>query len=193
MLAVYAITYALFQPINPVVAALGLPLAVLCLHALGMRRLVAVLGLLDLLLLPLCLFGFARESWQEGRLSFGPFVGAGAEGYAWLLIVVYAIGVGLTVGLLRRRTIPDWLAPATGIWARRLRAGLAICSFLFVLGGDLIVLAAREGFGWLGLLLVVGAVVVTYVTPAWDVLVRGWHPHLATVPERDYPLRTPTA
>ena len=189
MFVIYFLTLALFRPINPVVAALGLPIGVLCLHALGMRRMVAVFGLLDLVLLPLYVFVSARDSVLDHH-HFGPFVGPGAEGYVRVLIIVYAVSVGLTVGLLRRRSIPEWLAPATGIWARRLLAGLAICSFLFVLGGDLIVTAAATGFGALFLLLMVGAVVVTYVTPAWDVLVRGWTPEPSAVPERDYSLRT---
>lgn len=155
-------------------------LAPLC-HRLGVRRSVAAAGLLDVTLLPV--FGFwsilsllssegthAPHAFHRSFDAMMPYFSG--------LIVVYALSVGGTIELLRRKSLPEGMLPVRGIWAQHLCAALCLVGFAYVVIGDAWPMfyasttPAAERF-WA---LLMALAVTAYFVPLWDVLARGWRP-----------------
>jgi hypothetical protein len=129
-------------------------LLVVCLAAVlwlsfGFRRMLAIAALLEwLALTPQALGARYGNAWV-----------------GWLTVVCWT---GLFLLLFGSR-LPPGIVPASGPWARKLLALLALvwmaCALLAGLGAG----SGRWMTVWLPLLAV-------YYLPLWDVLVRGWRP-----------------
>jgi len=147
----------------------------------GVRRGVAAAGLVDVTLLPLYVFTVIRSvlNAEGGHAEHALHLTFNEMWPTFVaLIVVYALSVGGTVGLLRQRRAPDGTLQVGGVWAPRLIAALCLVGFMYVVTGDMwhvfyaSGVPATERFE----AALAAIVVLAYLTPLWDVLVRGWRP-----------------
>jgi hypothetical protein len=135
--------------------------------AQGLRKPLAALALLDLLLPPGFMLPWLPK--DPGGLFHSD---------AWAMLT-FTVCSALVAALLWRRPLPDWFLPVRGMWARRLLAGLAIAGLYAVLLVCLRrssfeeVLSGHEAAWWL---LLRSGVLCVYFFSLWDVLVKGWNP-----------------
>ncbi|MCC2667720.1 MAG: hypothetical protein K0Q72_191 [Armatimonadetes bacterium] len=174
MIVILTLMVLALGPVSMAGFALAVTALVVWVRAWELRRVTALLALVDLVLVPLWVLGSTCGSLLLDERDTGIFSGPHGSLLLQAAIVAYVLSAGITAGLLCGKSAPDWMTPATGIWSRRLLALLAVAGFVLASTGELFWLAGAASVTDKLLAAGLAATVAAYLTPTWDVLVRGW-------------------